>query len=245
MSDKMTEIIDIHAHILPGIDDGARDVQEVKAMLYEAYHQGVRGIIATPHYHYRHYQTNSDTIKILVEKVRKIAEEISGDLKIYSGQEIFYVHGMIEKLKKKELLTLAGTRYVLVEFPVKITYERLYQTVRKMVGEGYIPVLAHVERYGCLRKRGTVEELMESGAYMQINYGSLAGFRDLGTRMWCRKMVLENNIHFLGSDMHRMDYRPPEMKKGLDWLMKIQGGLMVEQLIWENPSRLLENKFLD
>ncbi|RGY96736.1 CpsB/CapC family capsule biosynthesis tyrosine phosphatase [Clostridium sp. AM58-1XD] len=242
---ETAEIIDIHAHILPGLDDGARDMQETRAMLLKAYAQGIRIIIATPHYHYRNHQIQPESIKILTEEVQKIAEQIADDFKIYSGQEIFYAESTVDQLGNGEILTMAGTRYVLVEFSLSASYNRIYRAVRKLIGAGYIPILAHIERYRSLRTEGAVEELTKAGACMQMNYGSLMGFRHLADRRWCRKMILEDQIHFLGTDMHRMDYRPPKVTEGIGWLYRKVDQGQADRLVWGNPVSMLENKFLN
>ncbi|MEG2428137.1 MAG: CpsB/CapC family capsule biosynthesis tyrosine phosphatase [Clostridium sp.] len=243
--EQASGIIDMHAHILPGLDDGAEDMQETKAMLQQAYTQGIRGIIATPHYKEPNHRVDAAVVRAAAEAVQNIAREIASDLNIYVGQEIYYFTGITEALDSGRVLPLSGTKAVLVEFFEGVSYQELYQSVRNMMLDGYTPVLAHVERYACLRKAGCIDELIQTGALMQMNYSSLvAGMRYLGEQMWCRKMVLAGKIHLLGTDMHRMNYRPPEIRKAILWLREKAGETCFEQLTRTNPVRLLRGDAL-
>ena len=232
-------IIDVHSHIIPGADDGCRYIGETLEMLKLAYSQGVRGVIATPHYVRGHNRMSADTLKEKTEKLRDSVKAVLPGMKIYQGQEILYFDGVTEKLASGEALTLEGTRYVLVEFMPSVPYNELFQAVRTLLLAGYFPILAHIERYQCLRKGGYVEELIHVGACMQMNYRCLSRAKGLAERAWCRKTVLEGNIHLLGTDMHRLDYRPPELEKTLAWLKKRGGEELTRKLTAENPTAIL------
>lgn len=237
-------IIDVHAHILPEVDDGAEDMDETNLMLQCAYAQGIRGIIATPHYVERHNLADADAIRESVKLVQIAAKNIAPDFYIYPGQEIFYFDGIAEALRSGKALTLADTRYVLIEFSVSISYQDIVKAVRRLTQARYIPVLAHIERYRCLRNVGRVEELIQAGAYMQMNYASLTGMRHVGDRRWCRKMILAGRIHLLGTDMHRMDYRPPNVREAVEWLYKKVEPPYPEQLMRLYPEILLSGELL-
>ena len=147
------ELIDIHAHILPGVDDGSRGMEESETMLSMAYRQGIRRIIATPHYSRRR---GSGGLAELADRLNARAQAIYGDFEILPGHETYYYEGLAEALKSGQALTLAGSRYVLVEFDPGVSYRQLYQGVRKLIMARYVPVLAHVERYLCLRDECTI-----------------------------------------------------------------------------------------
>lgn len=233
------DIIDLHAHILPGVDDGARDFEESRAMLRAAYDQGMRRIIATPHYSRRR---GSDGLAELTAKLCALAREIDPDFEVLSGQETYYYEGLAEALKSGHALTLAGSRYVLVEFDPGVPYQKLYQGVRKLTMARFIPVLAHVERYACLRDGGNFKELARCDCRFQMNYDSLAGaFFDSNVR-WCRKQVAEGKIHVLATDMHRMDYRKPDLSKPMAWLKKHVGERQLNALVWDHPQAIIKNE---
>lgn len=211
----MEGIIDIHAHFLPGMDDGAADWEEARWMLNCAYQQGIRSIIATPHYS---HQQEIARIKEVAAQADEEAKKISRDFSIYLGQEILYFDSMVECLKEGHALTMAKSRCVLVEFMPEVPYKKLYQAVRSLLMSRYYPIIAHVERYSALRDTGQMEELSETGCLMQMNYRSLQGGMFDREARWCRKQVLDGRIHFLGTDMHHKDYRTPEVSKSLNWL---------------------------
>ena len=243
----MTEvkgIIDVHSHIIPKADDGSRYMGETLELLKAAYRQGVRGVVATPHFIRGHNKMDSDTILKKVSKLQTLASQIASDLTIYTGHELLYFDGAVEYLKAGRILTLGGTRYVLVEFLPSVPYGEIFMAVRNLMFAGYFPVLAHVERYQCLRKKGCVEELIHAGAYMQMNFKSLVGIKRLADRSWCRKVLLEGKIHLLGSDMHRLEYRPPEIEKTTTWITKRGGTELLENLTWKNPSKVLSGELI-
>ena len=195
MIGAMRQGIDIHAHILPGVDDGAADWAEAEAMLQEAERQGIRCIIATPHY--RPGQ-NRDVLAGMAEKLTQMARKIRPDMLVCLGQEVLYFEGLEKALRKGEVLPLAGSRYVLVEFAPSDPWRKLERAVRQLIQAGYIPVIAHWERYGCLYEQGRLEELIRTGALIQMNYHSLEGslFKGMTNRRlrWRRRMVLRETF---------------------------------------------------
>lgn len=236
-------IIDIHSHILPGIDDGARTMKESLDLLAMAYEQGVRAIIATPHC-FRH-RKNEDPVR-LVEEIRgRILEEMPErfpDLELYAGHETFFHEALPEKLLSGEALSLAGSRYVLVEFEPGGSAGGIIRGIRRIFDCGYQPILAHVERYGSLREKRPFDELLGSGCLLQMNYDSLTGSSFSPEVRWCRRQVLEGNISFLATDMHRPVFRPPKIREPLAWLQKHLGEEEIRALLYENARKILPAK---
>lgn len=210
-------IVDIHAHILPGIDDGARDMEEAESMLCSALDQGIRAAVATPHYS-RTGTTDRERLADLAAALQERMRMRDPQFTIYLGQETYYHEELPGRLREGQALTLAGGRHVLVEFDPSVTYQSMFRAMRRLIGSGYVPVLAHMERYQCLRKEGRVRELIGCGCFMQMNYDSLRGPWLRPDVRWCRKQVLEGRVHVLGTDMHRIDFRPPRIKDALRWL---------------------------
>lgn len=237
----MTGIIDIHAHILPGVDDGVKSWEEAEQMLMMAYRQGVRCIIATSHYN--KYCKKEKLIE-LVMWLGIIAAGIDAEFKVKSGNEILYFDGITEALNTNKAMTLAGSRYVLVEFPPEVSYSRIFQGIRKLVLARYIPVLAHVERYRCLRKGERVGELIRSGCFIQMNYKSIQGPRFRTDVRWCRKQLLEQKVHFLGTDMHDSMKRKPDIIGTLEWMERHMSRKACDQLLFGNPECILKNQIL-
>lgn len=218
----MSGFCDIHTHILPGIDDGARDWDMCLEMIDRAWDGGIRRIIATPHYlPWQKKKTNPlQIVRLCGEVQQRVRAELGYEIKIYPGQEIYYHVNMVEEIRRGEILTMAGTRHILVEFPIDISAQQLKQAVRHICESRYIPILAHIERYECLRTNETLEEAAELGAQFQINIKSLQGGMLNQTTRWCKHQLQERKIDFLASDMHNLSSRPPTSYEMLDWVGK-------------------------
>lgn len=238
-------IFDIHSHVLPAVDDGSRYFLESEELLRSAYEQGITAVIATPHYINNRNRKDSSGIKKTFELLSNKTREALPKLELYLGEELFYFDGILRRLEEGRALTMNGTRYVLVEFSPSVSYLELQQAVREFVVSGYVPVLAHIERYEVLRKNDQkIDELIERGAYMQMNYGSIAGggMTAFAAENWCRKQIANGRIHMMGSDMHRVDMRPPELERPLKWL---QSKGYLELLTDINPRHMLNDEPLE
>ncbi len=244
MADKVniSGIIDIHAHVLPGVDDGSRTMEESVELLHMAYDQGVRSVIATPHYSRR---GRNEGYEPLAEELQALMREDYPDFNVYVGQETHYHEDLAQRLKDGKGRTMAGSRYVLVEFDTSSPYMTLQRGMRQVADMGYIPIIAHIERIACLREKGRVNELISCGCKMQMNYESLDGrFFDSEVR-WCREQVKEGRIHFLGSDMHRLDFRPPNITGAINWLQKTLDDSEFDRLTRRNPLRIIRHERMD
>lgn len=231
-------IIDVHAHILPGVDDGARNMRESVKMLLLAASQGVVGVIATPHYSRRKVYHGLDQ---LAEELQNRIRKFYPDFFIRLGQETYYHEELTARLQNGAGYTMAGSRYVLVEFEPSISYDTLFQGIRRLSGVGYLPILAHMERYGCLRQKGA-DELLSCGCSLQMNYTSLTGNWLNSEVRWCRSQVEAGKIHLLGTDMHRLDRRPPELSEARKWLENHISPEEVERITCRNPVHILKKE---
>ena len=227
------KLIDIHTHLIYGVDDGARNLEESLKLIKMAMDQGVVVIIATPH-----SKVPKEEILTKAEIIKKLIKE--EDIKLYVGHEIFYSSSTIKDLKKGKLLTLANSRYILVEFDVNVSFNYLKIAIRDIEVSGYIPILAHVERYYCLRKIGKIDEIVGLGALLQMNYESLYGSFFSKDTNWCKRQVKAGKISFLATDMHRVDFRRPEITKALLWLNRNVEEYM-ENMIYASAYKIIVN----
>lgn len=236
----MTGIIDIHSHILPGLDDGAADMQESIRMLRQAGQQGVRGVAATPHYSGRFPNICPDRIRTLCREVQDQARaELKNEIHIWPGQEIMYSENALSLLEKRELLTIADTRYVLVEFLPAAPYSYIFNAVRELTFAGYRPILAHAERYQALREDGRLEELKKHGSRIQLNFRPVGGKWYQETPRWCRKILKDGLADFLGTDMHNTGGRRAETEKAVKWMKKELSNSYIEAVLRKNAQELL------
>lgn len=241
----MEGIIDIHSHILPGIDDGARDMDEAMQMLTIAYDQDIRIIVATPHYSTYIHEYTIKELKEIVKQINLAAQSIGMDMQIILGNELFYSIDLVEALSKGEALTIYGTRYILVEFLSSISEQEICYALNHCIYSGYIPIVAHAERYECLRaKPQMVEELIRLGAYIQLNLSSLVGGISSSKTRFARKLLKMQCVHFLGTDCHDVRKRPPRTKRAIRYLAHKYGKDRLRQLLWVNPLTMLEDRHL-
>ena len=162
--------MDMHTHILPGIDDGSQTMEQTVNMLRQAYDEGVRVIVATPHYGIRNPGLTADKAREALSETQKKADEVTPGLKLILGCELFYSDGAIDSLERGEVPTMGGTKHVLIEFSTRDSKDRIYKCIREMTWKGFRPVIAHIERYKSLE--GDIEAvrgLVEMGAAIQIN----------------------------------------------------------------------------
>lgn len=239
----MTGVVDVHTHTIPGIDDGARTIEESCELLLQAYSQGITAVIATPHYSRRHSSREGvERLRSLADEVRQAIHRIEPDIQLYLGQELFYHESLVEALKEGRALTLSDSAYVLVEFEPSVAYEGLYRGIRALFSAGYKPIVAHIERYRCLRQEECLAELTGSGCLLQMNYESLQGSGFHPSVRWCRRQVRNGRIHLLGTDMHRTDFRPPDITEAMNWLTHHVEEELIEDMARNCALRFLHRK---
>lgn len=224
------EITDLHCHILPGVDDGSRDMDMTLKMLDMAYTQGVRRIIATPHYHMGYVQNEPEKLLKVLKEVQEKIKKKYPDLELLPGNEIFYSDGVVDLLKEGKILPLGGenSRYVLLEFSPHDTYSRIQEAVTKLMRAGYRPVIAHVERYQCLhKKKARLEEFQEQGVLFQVNYNSIK------KNKW---LFQQGFVDLLSTDCHNEEERAPKIQENLKDLNTCCDRTQIERILRETPD---------
>lgn len=246
---KNRRYMDIHTHILPGIDDGARDMGETMDMIELAYKEGIRIIMATPHY--GAWNPDYDKAKAVAacRRVRELIKTRYSDMNIYIGNEIYYNPGIVEDLKSGKALTLGGTSYALVEFAVDESYKIISSGLRSFIMEGYRPIIAHIERYRCLQNDiDRVKELVEMGAYVQVNARSFLSerFDKRAARRvaWCTELLQNDLVHFIASDCHSCGKRSPIMETAVVKLLELADRETVYRIVHTNVIKLMQNKYI-
>lgn len=213
--------IDIHTHVLPGVDDGARDWDECLRMLMKSVESGVTDLVATPHcIPWEKGVPVEQIVRLCQEAESKLKIEHGISLNIYPGQEVYYVPGIVESIRSGQVLSLAGTRYVLVEFKPASLYQELFRAAREFCDAGYIPIYAHVERYRCLRDMNKMQELKDMGVLFQMNAKSFRGGIFDGESRRAKKYLKKEKIDFLASDMHSDKEDCFLTNKNLQWVLK-------------------------
>lgn len=235
-------LTDIHTHILYGVDDGARDLQESMRLLNQEWEQGIDQVVLTPHYGPKF---GCPEVQIVEERFKEICEEVGKfypKMQLFLGNEIYYQENQtIQDLKEGKVLSLNKTRYVLVEFGPGDSFSRIFRAVQEFGYAGYIPIIAHVERYDAVRQQiNHAMELVKAGAYLQVNAKTLTGgMFDQKTTFW-KKLLKEKVLHFIASDCHDDCGRRPNMEQGAAVLQKRKA----DGILYKNPKSLLEGKYI-
>lgn len=234
--------VDTHCHIMPGVDDGAAGLDMALAMLRQEAAEGVGTVILTPHQKPGH---RCVTRRGIEKRISLLGEELEKEhipVRLYPGAELFYCRGMHRLLEEGRACTLADSHYVLVEFMPGESWDYIRNGVYDLA-DGYWPVLAHVERYPQVCERPErVRELIEMGAYIQMNAGSITGDWGYAAKRNCMRLLKQQLVHFIGTDAHRAEgKRAPRMEKCAGLLKRQVGSSYAEELLKGNAEKILSD----
>ena len=235
--------MDIHCHILPGVDDGSKNMDLSLKMLDYAYEEGIRAHILTPHYHGGYVETDRSIIDQRYRELCALEKERHPDVTLFIGHEIYYYPSVPEWIEEGRVHTLADSNYVLLEFSTRVEKRELLEAVQNLCGHGYYPVLAHVERYECLvGSPGYVGDLIDNGAYIQVNSRSFTGEGGMWVKRFLKKLLREEMIHFIGTDAHSMGGRKPEMADCADYIIKKCSREYAASILYGNAVNIVNNE---
>ena len=243
-------MIDLHSHIIFGVDDGPKTIEESRQLLIEAFNQGIRTIVATSHRRIGMFETPEEKIQINFRQVKELAKEIAPDLSILYGAEVYYSNEMLEKLKDGEVPCVNETSYVLIEFSRSTSFWEIRNALKNLLMLGLIPIVAHIERYQALENNEKyLKEIISMGCYTQVNSSNILKpkfFNDKNRALKKRaKYFLERDlVHFIASDMHNLSKRPPYMKDAYEIISKKYGEKKARELFVDNPSRIIQNQLI-
>ena len=243
-------MIDIHSHIVFDVDDGPKTIEDSRALLEESYRQGVRTIISTSHRRKGMFETPEEKIEENFKQVQELAKEIADDLTVLYGAEIYYTSDILDKLEQGKIPRLADSQYALIEFSMITPYKEIHTALSNVLRLGVTPVVAHIERYHCLENdEKKVRDLINMGCYTQINSSSVLKPKLFGdTYKFMKKRAqffLEKDlVHFVASDMHNLNPRPPYMQEAYQIISKKYGESHAEQLFRKNQELLLRSEYI-
>lgn len=229
--------IDIHTHILYGIDDGADSIDTSVSMLECAYKNGTRAVFLTPHCN--RDRMNTGKMKENFSALRSIADSKFDGLELYAGCELMYSSSGIESVLNGDIPTLAGSHYLLIEFHPYVERRVVNDAVRRTVQAGLIPIIAHIERYAQLDKT-EIANLIDSGAYIQTNVSAVtSGF--IKSR-YVMSLIKSELVHFVASDAHNLTTRTPELQAGYTVVKKKFGSECAERLFYKNQLSVIQDR---
>lgn len=237
-------MIDIHTHVLFGVDDGPERIEETMKMMEQAAKEGITDMICTPHSGHPQYDVTRKEVEGQIDLLRDVMTAAGMDVNLHAGQEIRIHETLTERLQKKELLTLAHSRYVLIELPSQSVPAYTIPLLQELIGYDFIPVIAHPERNRAIaEKPHRLERLIRHGAVAQITAGSVAGHFGKTIQKLSLQLIESNLIHLYGSDAHNLKTRPFLFEKGLSVLEKKKMADIADLLL-DNNDRILSNDSL-
>ena len=233
-------MIDIHSHILPGVDDGARSLADSVDLMQELASAGITDVIATPHYVPETKYVSNKTKNLLVfQKLKRTLVDKGAKTRIFLGNEVYIDKSVADLASDGIISTLAGGSYLLVELPLNGTFPHYEDIILDLIGVGYKVILAHPERYVIVQKDYEIlRELWKAGVLIQCNLGSIMGEYGKGAKKMIKKLLRDDMIFALGSDIHYchgVDYWVKAQKK----ITKYTTAAQAKRIFEANPRKIL------
>ena len=236
-------MIDLHCHMLPAIDDGARDLDTALEMARISLDDGIDLTACTPHIYPGIYHNDAVKIRHAVDVFRRQLDEAEIALQITDGADIQVVPELTERLEAGVFPTLNASRYFLLEPPHHSLPPRFTEAIFQVLACGLVPVITHPERLTWLvtEHYHLFVEAVKQGAWLQVTAGSLTGRFGNRARYWGQRMLEDGLVHILATDAHSIGQRPPLLHEGVDAAAKWVGAEEAERLVNERPRGIIDN----
>ncbi len=233
-------MIDFHSHIIPGVDDGSKDIDMTVDMLSNAKNEGTELICATPHYIADEFEISRKDYDEILEVVKKKYPHIN----ILTGLELYINPNIPELYKQKKIWGINDTRYLLIELPMRefpVYTEDIFYELRLL---GALPIIAHPERnLAIIKNEELLVNLIEQGTIVQMNSGSLTGLYGSYVKKFADNLLSKNMVHILGSDGHNNEKRKTDIKQAFDIIKKENEYLF--NCILNNEKKIVQNKDIE
>ena len=241
--ERPPDFVDIHCHLLPDLDDGARGWEETLAMAELAAADGISAIVATPHQLGNYAANHGDEIRACVGRLQSLLDERGIPLRVLPGADARIEPGMIAKVQSGEVLTLADRgRHVLVELPHEV-YLPLERLLANLQAAGLSGILSHPERNaGIMARPKVVKSLVDRGCLIQVTAAALIGGFGSRARQVAESLVKQGLVHFVGSDAHSARSRPPLLSQAFHRVAEIAGRDVAVELFCRNPAAVVSGR---
>ncbi len=238
-------MVDIHCHILCGVDDGAEDFETSMHMATQAVESGTTAIIASPHANIPDapFQFSCQSILHDIRDFNLALAKEGIPLTVYPGCEIFGAGDFVKLLKEGKLLTLNNSRYPLVEFDFYEHPASVFMKLEELCSEGFVPIVAHPERYAFVEEdESSIGALKDMGCLIQCNKGSLLGRFGASAKFVAHQMLVREQVDFIASDAHGFDMRTPILEDAYRMVYDLYGEAYAKLLFETNPQKLLKDE---
>jgi len=235
-------LIDLHCHMLPGIDDGAPTLATSVAMARAAVADGIRVTACTSHIYPGLYENTAQVIRGARLALQAELKRLDIPLTLVDGADTHLVPEVLEGLRSGRIPTLNGSRYLLLEPPHHVAPQRFEESVFALQVAGYVPVITHPERLGWVGAHyAAFKRLALAGVWMQITAGAVTGAFGRTPKRFAEKMLDEGLVHILATDAHDLEQRPPVLSAGRDAAARRVGDIEAEHLVLTRPKGILSN----
>jgi protein-tyrosine phosphatase len=235
-------VIDLHSHILPGIDDGAKSLEISLAMARIAVDDGITVMACTPHIYPGLYLNNTAGITAARDALQRSLDQHGIPLRLTIGADIHLVPGLLESLRAGTVPCLHNTRYLLLEPPHHVSPPRFAESVFALVAAGYVPVITHPERLTWIEDHFQVfVDLTRQGAWMQVTAGALTGLFGPRAKYWGERFLGEGLTHILATDAHSSGRRIPVLSEAKAIAERLLGPEEAKLLVKGRQVALLKN----
>lgn len=229
-------MIDIHAHIIPGVDDGPQDMAVALSLLQQAVANGVTQVVATPHFHLPCFD-NGNT-KAAYAALKEAVEEAKIPIQLHLGNEVYADDTALQNLSSGTINTLSDSNYILLELPATKIYAMHHDLVFKLQRQGYRIILAHIDRYEYFKEKPELlRGFIDKGCYGQLS-AEFVVQRPREAKRW----IEAGYAHFIASDMHHPKRRPNRLSEAKQQIRKQLGDQWVQQLFITNPTDMLHHR---
>lgn len=236
-------MIDLHSHILPGLDDGPASVEEAVAMAQMAVADGITLMACTPHIARGIYDNDTPTILAAIRSLQSALSSRKIGLELALGADVHVAPDLPVTLDTEFIPTLNGSRYFLLEPTHQVLPPRLEDLAKRLLNLGYVPVITHPERLNWITQHYTViERLNALGCLMQVTAGSVTGAFGKTVRYYAERLLDEGRVDILATDAHNTTSRPPILSKARDVVARRMGNRAADMMVLDRPAQILTNR---
>ena len=236
-------MIDIHNHILPGVDDGAESMEDSLAMARMSFDDGITDIVATPHRNSWTYDAPLADAQRRLAEVQERCRDSGCDINLHLGGEAFIAPDLADQIKRGLALTINGSRYLLVEWGIDQFPAYADQAIFDLRLQGIIPIIAHAERYRAVQRHvDSLASLVQRGAIIQVTASSLTGEAGPNSRRCAEQIILSNLGHVLATDSHSIQHRLPILSAARARAEELIGPARARSLVLDVPRRIIDDQ---
>ena len=235
---KMTGLVDVHCHVLPGLDDGSHDISETMEMLHIAVDEGITDMMVTPHFNSGGRSAPPEVVLQTLQNVQAVVQQEGLPIRLFPGNEVYYFSDLPRYLQEHRVLTMNGSKHVLIEFSPSVMFRTLQNAMEDVLGVGYTPILAHVERYNCMLEDSEyVDFLRDMGVQIQVNASSIVGKSGTSVKKFVFELLQDGLVNYVGTDSHGCEHRTPQIAKCRNILSKKFSPSYVDRILRDNAMQ--------